>query len=96
VLLVAWPSPIVALNRAVAVSMLDGPAVALALVEELESDPRLADYHYVPVIKADLLRKLGRVEESLEESRRAIELTRNEAEREFLDAQVREGVALEE
>jgi RNA polymerase sigma factor (sigma-70 family) len=96
VLLVAWPSPIVALNRAVAVSMVDGPAVALALVEELELDPRLADYHYLPAFKAELLRKLGRVEESLEENRRAISLTRNDAEREFLDAQVREGAALEE
>jgi len=95
VLLVAWPSPIVALNRAVAVSMVDGPAVALALVEGLESDPRLADYHYLPALKADLLRKLGRVEESLEESRRALELTRNEAEREFLGAQMRDGAAPE-
>jgi RNA polymerase sigma-70 factor (ECF subfamily) len=49
-LLVAWPSPIVALNRAVAVSMVDGPEVALVLVEELESDARLVDYHYVPAI----------------------------------------------
>jgi RNA polymerase sigma factor (sigma-70 family) len=96
VLLVAWPSPIVALNRAVAVSMVDGPAVALALVEELESDPRLADYHYLPAIKADLLRKLGRVDESLVESRRAIELTRNDAEREFLGAQLRERIETEE
>jgi RNA polymerase sigma-70 factor (ECF subfamily) len=96
VLLVAWPSPIVALNRCVAVSMVDGPAVALALIEELESDPRLADYHYLPAIKADLLRKLGRADESLDESKRALGLTRNETEREFLGAQVRDGVVLEE
>jgi RNA polymerase sigma-70 factor, ECF subfamily len=95
-LLVAWPSPIVALNRAVAVSMVDGPAVALSLVEAIESDPRLAEYHYLPAIKADLLRKLGRADESLVESRRALELARNESERAFLGAQVREGVALEE
>jgi RNA polymerase sigma-70 factor (ECF subfamily) len=89
-LLVAWPSPIVALNRAVAVSMVDGPEVALVLVEELESDARLVDYHYVPAIKADLLRRLGRDHEALLESQRAIDLTRNEAEREFLVAQMRD------
>jgi len=55
-LLVAWPSPVVALNRAVAVSMVDGPAVALELVEELESVARLTDCHCVAAIKADLLR----------------------------------------
>lgn len=88
-LLFAWPSPVVALNRAVAVSKVDGPLVALALVEELESDPRLTGYHYVPAIKADLLRSLGRTDEALVESERALELTRNEAERAFLDAQVR-------
>lgn len=88
-MLVAWPSPIVALNRAVALSMVDGPAAALALIEELESDARLADYHYVPAIKADLLRRLDRADESLVEERRAIELTRNDAERAFLDAQMR-------
>jgi RNA polymerase sigma-70 factor (ECF subfamily) len=91
VLLVTWPSPIVALNRAVAVSMVDGPAVALSLVEELESDPRLADYHYLPAFKADLLQKLGRDAESLVERKRALELTRNEAERDFLGAQMRDG-----
>jgi RNA polymerase sigma factor (sigma-70 family) len=72
VLLVSWPSPIVALNRAVAVSMVDGPAAALVLVEELEADARLKDYHYVPAIMADLLRLLGRDDEALEESNRAL------------------------
>jgi len=95
-LLVAWPSPIVALNRAVAVSMVDGPAPALVLIEGLESDPRLADYHYVPAIKADLLRRLGREDEALRESQRAIELTRNETEREFLDSQMRTRGTLDE
>ena len=88
-LLVAWPSPVVALNRAVAVSMVDGPLVALALVEEIALDARLIDYHYVQAIKSDLLRRLGRDDESLAEGQRALELTRNEAEREFLDAQLR-------
>jgi RNA polymerase sigma-70 factor (ECF subfamily) len=88
-LLVTWPSPIVALNRAVAVSMVDGPDVALELVEALESDARLADYQYLPAIKADFLRRLGRDDEALLESQRALELTRNEAERKFLDDQMR-------
>ncbi|HXC18743.1 MAG TPA: sigma-70 family RNA polymerase sigma factor [Acidimicrobiales bacterium] len=95
-LLVTWPSPIVALNRAVAVSMVAGPEVALALVEELESDDRLADYHYLPAIKADLLRRLGRVDESLVQDARAIELTRNDAEREYLTAQMRSRQLLDE
>jgi RNA polymerase sigma-70 factor (ECF subfamily) len=95
-LLVVWPSPIVALNRAVAVSMVDGPAPALVLIEGLESDPRLAGYHYVPAIKADLLRRLGREDEALVESQRAIDLTRNETEREFLDSQMRTRGTLDE
>jgi RNA polymerase sigma-70 factor (ECF subfamily) len=89
-LLIAWPSPIVALNRAVAVSMIEGPEVALALIDELATDPRLASYHYVPAIRADLLRQLGRDAEAMEESKRAMELTRNESERQFLDAQIRD------
>jgi RNA polymerase sigma-70 factor (ECF subfamily) len=88
-LLVAWPSPIVALNRAVAVAQVDGPEVALLLVIELEGDPRLADYHYLPAIKADLLRRLGREDEARLESQRALGLVRNDAERSFLDAQIR-------
>jgi RNA polymerase sigma-70 factor (ECF subfamily) len=70
--------------------MVDGPDAGLALLEALESDARLADYHYVPAIKADLLRRLGRGDEALLESQRAIAMTRNEAERRFLDAQMRE------
>jgi RNA polymerase sigma-70 factor (ECF subfamily) len=89
-LLVTWPSPIVALNRAVAVSMVEGPALALALVDDLAADPRLAKYHYLPAIRADLLRQLGRDDEALDESKRARELTRNESERSFLDAQIRD------
>jgi RNA polymerase sigma-70 factor (ECF subfamily) len=77
------------LNRAVAVSQRDGPEVALILVEELEDDLRLADYHYLPAIKADLLRRLGREKEALLESQRALGLVRNDAERAFLDAQLR-------
>ncbi|WP_329111254.1 sigma-70 family RNA polymerase sigma factor [Micromonospora sp. NBC_01699] len=84
VLLSVWPSPVVALNRTVALAEVSGPARALAEVERLESDDRLAEYQYLPAVKADLLRRLGRAHEAAVEYRRALELTGNEAEREFL------------
>ena len=59
-LLERWPSPVVALNRAIAVSMVDGPAAALPEVEALARDERLAGYRYLPAARADLLRRLGR------------------------------------
>ena len=83
-LLALWPSPVVALNRTVPVSMLHGPAVALTLVEALEQDGRLSRYQYLPAIKADLLRRLGRTDESAAAYRQALELTDNEVERAFL------------
>jgi RNA polymerase sigma-70 factor (ECF subfamily) len=83
-LLALWPSPVVALNRTVPVSMAQGPAVALAQVEALEQDDRLSRYQYLPAIKADLLRRLGRSDEAAAAYRRALELTGNEAEREYL------------
>ncbi|MGW0197377.1 RNA polymerase sigma factor [Nonomuraea sp. NPDC003201] len=83
-LLSVWPSPVVALNRTVAVSMVSGPARALDEVAELEKDGRLARYQYLPAIKADLLHRLGRREEASIAYRQALELTGNEAEREFL------------
>jgi RNA polymerase sigma-70 factor (ECF subfamily) len=83
-LLSVWPSPVVALNRTVAVAQVSGPAQALAEVEELEKDGRLAGYQYLPAIKADLLRRLGRTDEASVAYRQALELTSNEAEREFL------------
>jgi RNA polymerase sigma-70 factor (ECF subfamily) len=82
-----WPSPVVALNRAVAVAEVHGPAAALAEVAELERDRRLARYHYLPAVKADLLRRLGR--DAGAEYERAIALTDNEAERAFLRARAR-------
>jgi len=60
VLLTVWTSPVVALNRAVAVSMADGPTAALATIEALDADGRLAGYRYLPATRADLLRRLGR------------------------------------
>ena len=83
-LLRVWPSPVVALNRAVVVAMVDGEQAALAEVEALERDGRLASYRYLPATKADLLRRLGRHEEAGEAYRAALALTENETERAFL------------
>ncbi|MCP3782457.1 RNA polymerase sigma factor [Micromonospora sp. A3M-1-15] len=89
-LLKRWSSPVVALNRAVAVSMVDGPAAALAEVDLLTEDARLAGYHYVPAIRADLLRRLDRPEEAADAYRTALALVDNEAERAFLTARLTE------
>jgi RNA polymerase sigma-70 factor (ECF subfamily) len=83
-LLRIWPSPVVALNRAVVVAMVDGPTAALDEVEALERDDRLAGYRYLPATKADLLRRLGRHEEAADAYRAALALTDNAAERAFL------------
>ena len=74
----------VALNRTVPLSYATGPAAALAEVEALERDERLAGYPYLQAIKADLLVRLGRHQEAATAYRRAIELTANDAERAFL------------
>ncbi|MFG2306676.1 RNA polymerase sigma factor [Actinacidiphila glaucinigra] len=89
-LLSLWPSPVVALNRTVPLSMTQGPAAALAEVEALEQDSRLSGYQYLPAIKADLLHRLGRREEASAAYGQARELTRNEAERAFLAARLTE------
>src|SRR3954452_7493191 len=78
------PSPIVELNRAVAVSMAYGPALALELVDALSSEPSLKSYHLLPSVRGDLLMKLGRSSEAKPEFDRAASLTRNEREREML------------
>jgi len=78
------PSPIVELNRAVALGMAFGPEPGLALIEEIEDDPALADYHLLPSVKGDLLEKAGRRKEAAAEFQRAAELTENERERELL------------
>jgi RNA polymerase sigma factor (sigma-70 family) len=78
------PSPVVELNRAVAVSMAFGPARALELVEALSSEPSLSAYHLLPGVRGDLLAKLGRGEEARAEFERAASLTRNARERELL------------
>ncbi|GAA3844779.1 sigma-70 family RNA polymerase sigma factor [Sphaerisporangium flaviroseum] len=89
-LLEAWPSPVVALNRAVAIAMVSGPATALAEVEALEQDPRLAGYRYLPAIKADLLRRLGRNAAAAAAYEQAITLAGTEAERAFLAGRLTE------
>jgi len=78
------PSPIVELNRAVALSMAFGPEAGLALLEEIEDDPALAKYHLLPSVRGDLLEKLGRREEAASEYKRAAGMTGNERERELL------------
>jgi predicted RNA polymerase sigma factor len=77
-------SPIVELNRAVAVAMADGPAAGLAIVDDLTSEPVLASYHLLPSVRGDLLEKLGRSAEAAAEFERAASLTRNERERAVL------------
>jgi RNA polymerase sigma-70 factor (ECF subfamily) len=78
------PSPIVELNRAVAVSMAHGPAAGLEIVDGLTSEPTLASYHLLPSVRGDFLRKLGRFDEARAELERAASLTRNARERELL------------
>ena len=78
------PSPIVELNRAVAVSMAFGPAAGLAIVDPLMSEPSLEGYHLLPTVRADFLAKLGRKDEARAELERAASLTRNTTERELL------------
>jgi RNA polymerase sigma factor (sigma-70 family) len=80
------PSPIVELNRAVAVSMAYGPAAGLAIVDELIEEPQLQRYHLLPSVRGDLLVKLGRKKEARAEFERAASLTKNERERTLLSA----------
>jgi len=80
------PSPVVQLNRAVALAMASGPAAGLELVEALAEEPSLKSYHLLPSVRGDLLAKLGRFDEAREEFERAAALTRNERERALLRA----------
>jgi RNA polymerase sigma-70 factor (ECF subfamily) len=84
------PSPVVELNRAVAIAMADGPAAGLALVERLIAAGQLASYPYLHSARADLLRRLDRREEAAAAYRTALELTANEPERAFLERRLRE------
>ncbi len=86
----ADPSPVVALNRAVAVAMRDGPAAGLALVDDLLSRGELTNYHLAHAARADLCRRLGDTPAASESYRRALELAQQEPERRFLDRRLRE------
>jgi RNA polymerase sigma factor (sigma-70 family) len=78
------PSPVVELNRAVAVSMAYGPAIALPLVDALTTEPGLRGYHLLPAVRGDLLARLGRPAEARSEFEQAASLTRNRRERDLL------------
>ncbi|MBW8816743.1 MAG: sigma-70 family RNA polymerase sigma factor [Streptomyces sp.] len=84
------PSPVVELNRAVAVSMAEGPGPALEIVDALTDEPALNEYHLLPSVRGDLLARLGRTTQARAEFERAAALTRNERERELLLERARE------
>ncbi|ADP84081.1 RNA polymerase sigma factor [Pseudofrankia inefficax] len=85
-----WPSPVVALNRAVAVGFADGPAAGLAALDELAAEPQLAGYGYLPAARADFLRSLGRIAEARLAYEEALLLTENTVERDFLTGRLAE------
>jgi RNA polymerase sigma-70 factor (ECF subfamily) len=80
-----WPSPVVALNRAIAVGLAEGPAAGLAALSPLAAEPQLARYGYLAAARADFLRRLGRTEEARLAYGEALLLTENEVERRFLE-----------
>jgi RNA polymerase sigma-70 factor (ECF subfamily) len=84
------PSPVVELNRAVAIAMTDGPAVGLALLDALADEPQLAAYPYFHAARADMLRRLGSWPEAAVAYRAALELTANDVERAFLTGRISE------
>ncbi|UWZ59534.1 RNA polymerase sigma factor [Dactylosporangium aurantiacum] len=90
VLLDLWPSPVVALNRAVAVGLRDGPAAGLAELAPLLDEPALAGYAYLSAARADFLRRLGRLPEAAAAYEEALALTGNDAERAFLAGRLAE------
>src|SRR5207237_4727966 len=86
----AQPSPIVSLNRAVAVAMVDGPQQGLALINELAATGNLDDYHLLHAARADLLRRLGSPVEAAQSYELALTLATNESEKRFLERRLRE------
>ncbi len=84
------PSPVVSLNRAIAVAMRDGPRQGLALIDDLAAGSDLDDYHLLHAARADLLRRLGLAAEAADSYRRALELVTNDSERRFLERRLRE------
>jgi RNA polymerase sigma-70 factor, ECF subfamily len=93
VLLTVWPSPVVALNRAAALALAQGPEAGLAELGRLAAAGGLESYHYLPAARADLLRRLGRRDEAADSYRAALALTGNDAERGFLARRLAEVTA---
>ena len=87
------PSPVVSLNRAAAVAMVDGPGPALALIDALDAGGELDNYHLLHAARAELLRRMGSLEEAAQAYRRALALVGNESERRFLERRLRESQA---
>jgi RNA polymerase sigma-70 factor (ECF subfamily) len=94
-LAVLLPSPVVELNRAVAVGMSEGPAAGLALVEALDGSGKLAGYYLLPATRADLLRRLGRFAEAADAYREALDLAATDTERSYLAGRLAESAAEE-
>ncbi|QEG33518.1 RNA polymerase sigma factor [Bythopirellula goksoeyrii] len=86
----ANPSPVVELNRAVAVAMRDGPAAGIGLIDAILARGELADYHLVHAARADLCRRMGKYDEARDSYRRALELAKQEPERQFLEKRLQE------
>jgi RNA polymerase sigma-70 factor (ECF subfamily) len=82
------PSPVVALNRAVAIARRDGPVAGLAVIDRILSDGSLADYHLAHSARADLCRRLGRLDEARASYERALSLAKQEPEQRFLRARI--------
>jgi RNA polymerase sigma-70 factor (ECF subfamily) len=89
VLCTIWPSPVVALNRAVAVGMAQGPEAGLRAIDAVADEPELAGYRYLPAARADFLRRAGRADEARSQYAEAIALSDNSVEREFLTGRMR-------
>jgi RNA polymerase sigma-70 factor (ECF subfamily) len=88
--MVVNPSPVVALNRAVAVAMRDGSAAGLALIDEILASGDLADYRLAHAARAELCRRLGKVDEARASYQRALKLTRQEPERRLIERRLAE------
>ena len=85
-----WPSPVVSLNRAVALGLAHGPGAGLAALDELDGEPQLVGYPYLPAARADFLRRLGDTDAARTAYREALALTGNEVERQFLTVRLGE------
>jgi RNA polymerase sigma factor (sigma-70 family) len=94
-LLQVSPTPIVALNRAVAVSMAQGPAAGLHALDDLAAEPALTNYHLLPSVRGDLLVKLGRYAEAREELQRALAMTENRREHELLSKKLKQAMFID-